>query len=263
MARSFLALAALSFLAPPNGHGPCRARAGVKLPVDQAGLSSAVASEIAGAGLASTTYVDSATSGLALASDLTSLDGRVSTAESTLTTVSSDLASKANSSDLAAKADASDLTSLDDAVKAAAGKPFARSDTLTGSGGTDKFGTAWSMPYALVDGHDYELDLVFTMTNGATQLGTVTQSGWKGRYDASLNGGDGGWVETQEAQTTYKIESGTVDVGTGVFGNASHLPGMDVSADSAVLSTVARPRNGQSVTIAVDGKLRDLGDNVA
>ena len=250
MARSFLALTALACLVPPNGRGPCRARASVKLPVDQAGLSSAVASEIAGAGLAS-------------ASDLSTLEGRVTTAESSLTTVSSDLASKANSSDLAAKADASDLTSLDDAVKAASGKPFGRSDTLTGSGGTDKFGTAWSMPFALVDGHDYELDLVFTMTSGSTQLGTVSQVGWKGRYDASLNGGDGGWVETQEAQTTYKVESGTVDVSTGYFGNVAHLPGMDVSADSAVLSTVARPRNGQVVTVAVDGKLRDLGDNVA
>ena len=250
MARSFLTIALASSIFGAGAHRPCAARAGVKLPVDQAGLSSAVAAEVAGAGLAS-------------ASDLTTLEGRVSTAESTLTTVSSDLAGKASSSDLAAKADASDLTSLDDAVKAASGKPFSRSDTLTGSGGTDKFGTAWSMPFSLVDGHDYELDIVFTMTSGSTQLGTVSQVGWKGRYDASLNGGDGGWVETQEAQTTYKVESGTVDPSTGYFGNPAHLPGMDVSADSAVLSTVARPRNGQVVTIAVDGKLRDLGDNVA
>ena len=244
-----------------GARGPCRARASVKLLVDQSGLSSAVASEIAGAGLASTSYVDSATSGLALASDLTTLDGRVSTAESTLTTVSSDLASKANSSDLAAKADAADLTSLDDAVKAAAGKPFDRLETLTGSGGTDKFGGAWTMPYTLTSG-DYEIDAIFTMTSGSTKLGTVTQSAWKGRYDASANGGDGGWSELQEAQTSYKVESGTVDSGTGYFGNPAHLPGMDVASDSGILSTIARPRNGQSVTIAVDGKIRSLGVNV-
>jgi len=231
-----------------SAQRPCEARASVKLLVDQSSLSGAISDGISGAGLAT-------------ASDLTTLEGRVSTAESSLSTVSSDLASKANSSDLAAKADASDLTALDTAVKAAAGKPFSALETLTGAGGTDKFGSPWTMPYSLVSG-DYEIDAIFTMTDGATKLGTVSQVGWKGRYDAAANGGDGGWSELQEAQTSYKVESGTVDSGTGFFGNPAHLPGMDVSPDSGNLSTVARPRNGQSVTIAVDGKVRSLGVNV-
>jgi len=230
----------------------CRARASVRLLVDQDGLSSAVASEIAGAGLATDSELSTAVSGLALASDLSSLDGRVSTAESTLTTHGTDIASKASSSD---------LTALDTAVKAAAGKPFNTLETLTGADGTDKSGAPWTMPYSLVSG-DYEIDAIFTMTSGSTKLGTVSQVGWKGRYDASANGGDGGWSELQEAQTSYKVESGVVDPSTGYFGNPAYMPGMDVSADSGNLSTIARPRNGQSVTIAVDGKIRSLGVNV-
>ena len=225
----------------------CRVRAGANLLVDQSSLSSAVASEIAGAGFATDSDVASAVSGLALQS-----------------AVDTALALKADQSAvdtaLSGKASASDLTNLDAAVKGASGKPFNLLETLSGAGGVDQYGSAWTMPFALASG-DYQVDVDFVLTSGATQLGVVSQRGWKGRYDATANGGDGGWTELLEATTTYKVESGTVDP-SGFFGDAAHLPGMDVSVDSGVLSTIARPRNGQSVTIAVDGMLRALGVNL-
>lgn len=238
-------------LALSGARGPCHARASVVLAVDASSLSSTIASEIAGAGLATDSELSSAVSGLALASDLTALDGRVSTAESTLTT---------HGTDIAAKAAASDLTALDTNMKAAAGKAFAVApESFTGSGGTDKFGAAWSMPYSLAAG-DYELDADFTMVNGTTQLGVVSARGWKGRYDPTANASAGGWTTLAPATVSLKLETGTVDP-SGFFGSNANLPGIDVSADSAVLSTVCRPRNGQTLSVAVDGRLRSLGVN--
>jgi hypothetical protein len=223
--RSTSRLAFILGLSALSHRGPCQMRAGVRRLVDTETLTGAVGDAI----------------------DAADLSGNAS-----LGTV------------LATKASVTSVNNLSAKVDGAAGLKF-EPDTAeyTGSGGVDLFSAPFTLPLEPEDGKDYLFNYTFTLSDGDTPLGVVTQENGQYRYDQSLNTGAGGWVEIKKFKQTEDLVAGTLGtVGTEPFGLLANLPGVDFSDDSDVVSMVLRPRNGETVKVAIEGNVRALNDNL-